>query len=57
VCGRTGGAAVWKKVQPDWEKAGIPVTLSVVAGEGHAWLLDGPQPVAELERWLEGLRQ
>jgi len=50
------GAAVWKKVQPEWEKAGIPVTLSVVPGKGHAWLLDGPQ-VAELERWLEGLRK
>lgn len=53
---RDGGAKLWKAVQPRWEQAGIPLTVHVVGGKGHAWLL-GPPQVAKLEDWLDRLRR
>jgi len=49
--GKDGGTALWKKVQTEWEKAGIQLTLSIVPGKGHTWLLDKTR-LRELEVWL-----
>jgi hypothetical protein len=45
-------AAVWERHAPGWTAAGVPLTMHVVPGEGHALLLDA-QAQEALHRWLE----
>ena len=47
-----GGSSVWKQVEADWRKAGVPLTIDYVAGGKHEWLLREKQAEA-LVKWLE----
>jgi len=47
-----GGTSVWKQVEGDWRKAGVPLTIDYVAGKEHEWLLDEKRAAA-LVQWLE----
>lgn len=49
------GAADWVRALPAWKEHGVPVTLSIVPGRGHEWLLAGPDEVALLDAWLAAL--
>ena len=49
---KDGGSQVWKQVEPEWQKAGIPLTIRYVPNKGHAWLM-APEEAAALEKWLE----
>jgi predicted esterase len=46
-----GGSQVWKKAEPDWRKAEIPLVIRYVPGKGHAWLF-GKEELEALTRWL-----
>jgi predicted esterase len=46
-----GGAQLWKKVEPTWSQARIPLTIRYVAGRRHEWLFGGAETDA-LEQWL-----
>jgi predicted esterase len=49
------GLAVWKDVETAYRtEAGVPLTLRVVTGRGHAWLFD-ERETAALEEWLTAL--
>jgi predicted esterase len=54
VGAKDNGRKVWERLQPAWEKGGVPLTLHVVPEMGHAWLM-GRVQVALLETWLAGL--
>ena len=49
-----GGAKIWKAVEQDWKKAGVPLTLRWVPGAKHQWLFDKTQ-TEELGKWLSAL--
>jgi predicted esterase len=50
------GAALWKRLAPEWEKAGVPLTIEYIPGKGHAWLF-GPEQLKALTAWLEKMSQ
>ncbi|MFP4055455.1 MAG: TPR end-of-group domain-containing protein [Candidatus Brocadiia bacterium] len=52
---KDGGTKVWQKVAPAWGEAGIPLTLVVVPGKGHTWLL-GSEQLERLEAWLREVK-
>ena len=54
VGGADPGAALWRKAEPDWRKAGVPLTLKVVEGKRHQWLFDAAEADG-LEKWLKEL--
>jgi tetratricopeptide (TPR) repeat protein len=57
LCGETdGGAAMWKKCEPDWKQAGVPLTLKFIPNKGHTWLF-GKTEVAELAAWLDAIKK
>jgi pimeloyl-ACP methyl ester carboxylesterase len=45
---------VWEKVKGPWLEAGVPLSVHVVPGKGHAWLF-GEEQVAALGLWLDGI--
>lgn len=47
-------AATWVNAAPAWLAAGVPLTLKVVAGRGHEWLVDVNERTL-LETWLDAL--
>ncbi len=47
-----GGSQLWKKVEPDWKQARIPLTIRYVPGRRHEWLFGGAETEA-LEQWLK----
>ena len=49
------GARVWRKLEPVWRKAGVPLTIRYIPGKGHAWLV-GPKQLEELAAWLEQIK-
>ena len=49
------GLDIWRKVEPQWRKAGVPLTIHPVPGKGHQWLV-GPQEADALEAWLKEIR-
>jgi len=48
---KDGGSTLWRELRPRWLKAGVPLTVHVVPGQGHGWLMD-KQRTALLEEWL-----
>ena len=44
-------AQTWKKVEPSWIAAGVPLTIRWVAGAKHEWLFS-PTEISALEEWL-----
>lgn len=48
-------AARWGESAPRWESAGVPITLRVVPGEGHAPLFDGIAR-RDLDAWLSEIQ-
>lgn len=46
-----GGTSVWQQVESEWRQAGVPLTLDVIAGGKHEWLLREKQAAALLT-WL-----
>ena len=50
------GLDIWRKVEPQWRKAGVPLTIHSVPGKGHQWLV-GPQEADALEAWLKEIKQ
>jgi len=52
---KDGGAAFWRKVEPTWREAGVPLTVRYIPGKGHAWLF-GAEQMSEIEGWLKELR-
>src|SRR5262249_48619443 len=47
-----GGSQLWKKVTPQWQEAGVPLTIRHIEGKGHTWLF-GKAEIGLLEKWLE----
>jgi predicted esterase len=48
------GLGVWRKVEPQWRKAGVPLTIHALPGKGHQWLV-GPKEADALEAWLKAI--
>jgi predicted esterase len=48
------GERTWRNVEPEWSKAGVPLTLRVVPGRGHEFLFGGADWQAALT-WLDQL--
>jgi predicted esterase len=46
-----GGSPLWKKLTPQWQEAGVPLTIRHIDGKGHTWLF-GKAEVGLLEKWL-----
>jgi predicted esterase len=44
-------APAWSGEAPAWRSAGVPLTVRVVPGQGHAFLLEGG-PLDDLHAWL-----
>jgi dienelactone hydrolase len=44
-----GGPEIWRRVEPDWRKQGVPLTVHIVPHKGHQWLTDA----AILESYLK----
>lgn len=42
---------LWKQAEGSWRKAGVPLTVTYVAGGKHAWLVKGAEADA-LDTWL-----
>ncbi|HUT32807.1 MAG TPA: tetratricopeptide repeat protein [Planctomycetota bacterium] len=55
VGAKDSGAEVWRKAEPVWRAAGVPLTIRYVPDKGHTWLF-GPKEVDELAAWLEALK-
>jgi predicted esterase len=51
-----GGAKLWKKVESDWRKAGVPLEVHYVKGGRHQWLF-GVEQVKLLDKWLSKARK
>lgn len=49
---KDGGAALWKKVTPEWREKMVPLSVRYIEGKGHTWLFGKPE-VELLEKWLE----
>jgi len=49
------GAEVWRKAEPVWREAGVPLTIRYVPDKGHEWLF-GPNELDALAAWLEQLK-
>jgi hypothetical protein len=45
------GSVLWKKVEPAWRAAGVPLTIIYVPDRGHMWLFD-PAKMRDLNDWL-----
>jgi predicted esterase len=45
------GAAIWKKAESVWRKAGVPLEVVYVPDKSHGWLFDQAR-TDQLERWL-----
>jgi dienelactone hydrolase len=52
---RDGGAAVWKKAQPQWEDK-LPLEMIYVEGKPHTWLF-GKEQIAAMEGWLKEVQK
>jgi predicted esterase len=52
VGGQDGGSQLWKKVTPQWQEAGVPLTIRHIEGKGHTWLF-GKTELGLLEQWLD----
>ncbi len=50
------GLDIWRKVEPQWQKAGVPLTIRAVPGKGHQWLV-GPEEADALEAWLKEIKK
>ncbi len=55
VGAKDGGAEAWRKAEPAWRAAGVPLTVRYVPDKGHTWLF-GPKEVDDLAAWLEQLK-
>jgi predicted esterase len=51
---RDGGSRLWKEADTAWRAAGVPLTLMLVPGQKHAWLIQGKEQEA-LDHWLRDL--
>ena len=51
ACGDDRGSRIWTKVEDDWRKAGVPLTVDYVPHGKHQWLVAGDR-VQELDDWL-----
>ena len=49
------GLAIWRKAEPHWLKAGVPLTIHPVPDKGHQWLV-GPKEADALEAWLKTIK-
>lgn len=49
-----GGSRLWKQADTAWRAAGVPLTLRLVPGQKHAWLIQGKEQEA-LDHWLRDL--
>jgi len=45
------GASVWASLEQDWRAAGVPLTIEIVAGAGHEWLVGDEERRVVLD-WL-----
>jgi len=45
------GHQMWKQVEDNWRKAGLPLEIDYVKGGRHQWLV-GPEQWKELKTWL-----
>jgi predicted esterase len=48
------GHFLWKQAEGSWRKAGVPLTVTYVAGGKHAWLVKDAEADA-LDAWLAGV--
>jgi ankyrin repeat protein/predicted esterase len=48
---KDGGCPLWKRVEPDWLKGGVPLTVRYIEGRGHEWLVGAAEADA-LDKWL-----
>lgn len=46
-----GGARFWERLEPVWQRAGVPLTVHYVPDMGHTWLF-GKFQLAALDAWL-----
>lgn len=44
---------LWRAAMEKWQTAGVPVTLNVVPGGGHEWLVKDKKTADALEVWLK----
>jgi predicted esterase len=54
VGGNDGGSKLWRDAAPRWREAAVPLTLRVIPGKGHTWLVGAAQ-IDEIVQWLKGL--
>ena len=47
-----GGARLWQEADNRWRELGVPLTVTIVPGQGHTWLF-GKSETAALYTWLE----
>ena len=52
---KDGGSQMWRKLEPAWRQAGVPLTVHYIPDKGHAWLF-GPEQLTALEGWLKQLK-
>jgi len=52
VGGDDGGSKLWQIVEKSWRDAKIPLTIHVIPGKGHAWLLDAAESKS-VNAWLK----
>ncbi|MGD0089654.1 MAG: tetratricopeptide repeat protein [Planctomycetota bacterium] len=52
VGAQDGGARLWQDAEKHWGARGVPLTLTIVPGQGHAWLF-GKRETDALYTWLE----
>jgi predicted esterase len=52
VGGTDGGSKLWQLVEKAWRDARIPLTIHIIPGKGHAWLVDKTEAAA-LHAWLK----
>ena len=45
------GSPLWKRVEPEWQKAGVPLTVRYIEGRKHEWLV-GAEEADALDKWL-----
>ena len=45
------GSQLWKRVEPEWQKAGVPLTVRYIEGRKHEWLV-GAEEADALDKWL-----
>jgi dienelactone hydrolase len=52
VGGNDGGSKLWQAVEKSWRDAKIPLTIHIIPGKAHAWLVDKTEE-ASLHAWLK----